>query len=727
MIKIKLIILILICTITDNVFSQSISSLVEMPVTETHFGKKIEDSYRYLENTTDTLSQKWFQQNSLKTRKILNNISGRKEIVDKLIEIEKRKSFSVTSLKITADNCFFYLKKTDQDKTKKLYYKIAEKGEEILLFDPINYKKELGNDYSISYFKPSWDGKRVALSFSKSGEEIAEMAFLNVDTKTLLPEIITHCWPAELGGVNWLPDNSGITYLNIPIVDNKNANYILNTESVIYKLGDDTTIHKVIFSKINNPEINIEPADFPEIGEFNIKDKYILAKLNGAATHFDYYYAKMEELDSKKINWKPLFKKEQGFSSPIVVNDDIYCLSSKNSPNYRIVKTKIENPDFENPEIIVNDNKIETIDSYEIIKEGLVYSITKNGVEAKIYFVDNNKIIKPINLPIKAGTIIIRSKNKFSNDLWIYASGWLNPLNRYRYDIVNNQFQQDNISPVVSYPEFDDFTVEEIEIPSHDGVLVPVSLIYKKGLKKNKMNNVFINGYGAYGISMKSFFQPIFLSWILNDGVYVVPHVRGGGEKGEDWYKNGYKNTKSNTWKDLIATAEYLIKEKITCNNKITIYGGSAGGVLVGRAITERPDLFKVMLCDNGFLNILRIDVAPNGPNNMKEFGNPAIKEDFSALYEMDAYHHIKKGVNYPACLISTGMNDARVAPWMSGKFVAKLKASTTSNNPVLFAVDYNAGHGMDSSNLQLYNDFADQFAFAFWQMGHPKFKLIKK
>jgi prolyl oligopeptidase len=726
MIKKEILLIVLLFGTITKIFSQD-NLLPEKSTSTEYFGKTISDPYSYIENREDTISQKWFKQNSLNTRGILDDITGRKEIVDKLVEIEKRKSFSATSLKITSDNHYFYLKKTKQDKIAKLYFKTSETSQEILLFDPKQYKIESGNTYSISYYKPSWDNSMVAISFSKNGEEISEIAFLNIETKTLLPEIITNCWPAELGGINWLKDNSGIIYLNIPVTDNNNENYILNTESVIYKLGDHPSFHKVIFSKNNNPEISIDPADFPEICEFNIQDKFILSRLNGASSNVDFFYADIQELENKKINWKPLFKKKEGFTSPIIVNEDVYCLSSKNSPTYKIIKTKITAPDFDHAETIVNENKNEIIDGYEIIKEGLIYSTTKNGIEAKLYFVNNDKNIKPLNLPIKAGTILIRPKNKYSSDLWIHAGGWLNPLKRYRYDILNNTFKDDHISPVPSYPEFENFIVEEIEIPSHDGALLPLSIIYKKGLKKNKMNNVLIEAYGAYGESMNPSFQPIFLSWVLNDGVFVVSHVRGGGEKGEEWYKSGYKQTKPNTWKDLISTAEYLIKEKITNNKKIAVYSGSAGGILVGRAITERPDLFKVMLCDNGFLNSLRIDVAPNGPNNMKEFGNPKIQEEFNALYEMDAYHHIKKGINYPACLISTGMNDARVAPWMSGKFVAKLRASTTSNNPILFAIDYNAGHGLDSSNLQLYNDFADSFAFAFWQLGHSKFKLIKK
>jgi prolyl oligopeptidase len=724
MMKTKLILLILICIFTNTVFAQNIT-LTEKSFTKNYFGKIVDDSYRYIENRNDTLVQKWFKQNSLQTRTTLDQISGRKKIVEKLLEFEKRKSFSVTLLNITDDNYSFYLKKLDKDKTGKLYYKTEDKVDEILLYDPSEYKKASGNKYIINYIKPSLDSKTVALGLSKNGEEIAEIVFFNVITKTILPEVITHCWPAELAGLNWLPDNSGIIYIHIPVIDTKDKNYILNTESVVYKLGDNPLNHKTIFSRQNNPEISIDVADFPVVYDFDPKDKYVTASLSGATTFENFYFTKKEELNSPKINWKSLFTKNDGIKTPTILNDDLYCLSSKNASNFKIIKTKIINPDFQNAEVIVANDKMETIDDYVITKDGLFYTTTKNGVEARLYFVDNNKIIKPINLPFQAGALSIVTKNKFSTELWVTIKGWLSSSRRYKYDVAKNEFIEADLVPIIKYPEFKDFLVEEIEIPSHDGVMVPVSLIYKKGLKKNKMNNVLIDAYGSYGVSMSPQFRPVYLSWVLNDGVYVVPHVRGGGEKGDDWHKGGYKSNKSNTWKDLIATAEYLIKEKITTNKRIAISSGSAGGILVGRAITERPDLFKVMLCENGYLNTLRINDAPNGPNNMKELGNPDIEEEFSLLYETDAYHHIKKGIQYPACLISTGMNDARVPPYMSGKFVAKLKASTTSNNPVLFAVDYNAGHGMDSSSLQLYNDYADGFAFAFWQMGHPKFKLI--
>jgi prolyl oligopeptidase len=725
MIKTRKFPFLIVFIIVNYSFSQNIT-LPEKAFSETFFGTTIHDPYRYMENSKDTLVQQWFKQNSLKTRNVLDHISGRDELMQKFKEFGKRRSYSILQYNITDDNQVFYIKKTDDDKRYKLYCKANPQGTETLLYDPLEYKKESGSEYSISYIKPSWNSKYIAISFSKKGAEIAEVAFLDVTTKKLLPEIITNCWPAELGGINWLPNDSGIVYIHLPVVDTKDKNYILNGESVIYKLGENPLKRKVVFSKNNNPTLNINSADFPIISSYDLKDQYILGYLGSVSQYNDVFYASIQELENDIINWQPLYKKEDGFKSPIVLNDEVYCLSTKSATNFSIIKTSIIKSDFKNPTVVVAENKKEAIDDYVITADGLYYTTTQNGVIAKLYSAQNGNV-KSIPLPIKAGKIVLFSKNKTSSDVWLTLNGWLNPNTRYKYDAKQNKFTEDNLSPVPSYPEFKDFVVEEIEVTSHDGALVPVTLIYNKELKKNKNNSIFMTGYGAYGISIKPNFQTIFLSWVLNGGVFVSAHVRGGGEKGEDWHKAGFKSTKSNTWKDLIAIAEYLIKEKITSKSKIAISGASAGGILVSRAVTERPDLFKVMICDSGDLNSSRIKDAPNGPNNMKEFGNPDIEAEFNGLLEMDSYQHIKRGVKYPACLLSVGMNDARVAPWISGKFTAKLTAANTSNNPILLAVDYDSGHGTGKSNLTIYNDFADRMAFAFWQMGHPKFKLTKK
>ena len=206
----------------------------------------------------------------------------------------------------------------------------------------------------------------------------------------------------------------------------------------------------------------------------------------------------------------------------------------------------------------------------------------------------------------------------------------------------------------------------------------------------------------------------------------AIAHVRGGGEKGNSWYEGGKKITKPNTWKDMISCTEYMIEKKYTSEKKTVVQGSSAGGIMVGRSITERPDLFAVAIARVGSLNTLRSEDAPNGDNNVKEFGSYKNPEECLALLEMDSYTKIREGVNYPATIITAGLNDPRIVAWSPGKFAARLQERNTSNNPVLFYVQTNRGHGIGAGKWDSLKEVANLYAFAYWQVGHDKF-FIKK
>ncbi|UZT97508.1 prolyl oligopeptidase family serine peptidase [Chryseobacterium fluminis] len=267
-------------------------------------------------------------------------------------------------------------------------------------------------------------------------------------------------------------------------------------------------------------------------------------------------------------------------------------------------------------------------------------------------------------------------------------------------------------------------TVDEISIKARDGEEIPVSLIYNKNLRKDGKNMLLIDSYGSYGISYTPFFAKMYLLWINQGGMVAVSHVRGGGEKGEQWRLGGYKETKPNTWRDLIDCTEYLIREKYTSKDKVAIWGASAGGITVGRAMTERPDLFKAVIAEVGVMNPLRDETTPNG--QPKEFGSVKDPKEFKALLEMDSYHHIKKGVKYPATFISGGINDQRVTVWEPVKFAAKLMANNASHNPTLLKIDFEGGHGGNIPPTQRYANLGDMFAFALWQLGHPDYQPKK-
>jgi len=242
----------------------------------------------------------------------------------------------------------------------------------------------------------------------------------------------------------------------------------------------------------------------------------------------------------------------------------------------------------------------------------------------------------------------------------------------------------------------------------------------------NGENPAVLYSYGSYGISTSPFFSPITLAYTMYNGVLVVPHVRGGGELGDAWHKAGQKLNKPNTWKDAIAAAEYLIDKKYTSAEKLSIMGGSAGGIFVGRSVTDRPDLFVAGAPIVGCMNTVRGEFTPNGPVNTPEFGTVKDPDEFKGLLAMDSYHHLKSGTDYPAMLITAGMNDPRVIAWQPSKFAAKMQHDNKGSSPILFLTNFEGGHGGRTTLTQTLDDFSNIFSFFYWQSGHEDFKLKK-
>jgi prolyl oligopeptidase len=262
-------------------------------------------------------------------------------------------------------------------------------------------------------------------------------------------------------------------------------------------------------------------------------------------------------------------------------------------------------------------------------------------------------------------------------------------------------------------------------VKSYDGTLVPLSLVHRRGLALEGHHPTLLMGYGAYGISID---PPIPLlapqAWLERGGVLAVAHVRGGGECGEDWHRAGMKLTKPNTWRDFLACAEYLIDRKYTSPQYLGGLGASAGGITIGRAITERPELFAAAISLVGCSNPLRGELSPTGPANIPEFGTATTQTGFEDLYRMDSYHQVRDGVSYPAVVLTTGANDPRVPVWEAGKMAARLRAATAAGKPVLLRVEYEGGHAsIGSTKTQRHEEAADIMSFLLWQFGAPGFQ----
>jgi len=261
-----------------------------------------------------------------------------------------------------------------------------------------------------------------------------------------------------------------------------------------------------------------------------------------------------------------------------------------------------------------------------------------------------------------------------------------------------------------------------VRFRSHDGVEVPLSVIARKDAKLDGTNPTILYGYGAYGSTEDPFFNPRIYAWIQRGGVFAFAHVRGGGAFGEDWHLAGRKATKPNTWKDAIAAGEWLVANRYTSPQRLGIYGGSAGGIFVGRAITERPDLFAAAAPVVGTFDTPRMEASANGAANVPEFGTMANEDEARALIAMSTYHAIRDGTPYPGILLVHGVNDIRVDVWQTLKAGARFQAASTSGRPVLMRLEYDSGHGQGSTRAQAQKRAADIWSFMLWQFGVPEF-----
>ncbi|WP_298510632.1 prolyl oligopeptidase family serine peptidase [uncultured Kordia sp.] len=697
----------------------SIPHIDEKKVVDVYFGKEIEDPFRHLENLKDSSVISWLKLQKEYSDSFIDKISNHSKIIKKQQEFESKNGYKISSLKITSNGSYFYLKKLPNDKVAKLYFKKNKDEKEELIYDPNEYKKNEKEQYLINHISPNWSETKIAISLTKNDEEVSDMIILDLDTKKIHDTIISKTWAAASLGMSWLPDDSGFIFSRLPSEDGKAKETFQNTSYVLYDMKSDTITD--IFSKVINPKLGIEKDDFPIIFLQNQNDKYIFGAIVGVSQYFDVYYKEVKDIKNVKAKWIPLFKKEDKVKRFTIVDDNLIYLSAKEASNFKIYKANITNNNISESEVLVNEKNNATIRDFAVTNSGLFYTVVKNGVESKLYHYESKSEIK---LPISAASISLISNGHSYNDLWVSVSGWNSDYKRYSYNFDENTFLIENLLKDDSLQIDNDLIVEELEVLSHDGKLIPLSLVYKKGLKKNGQNRVLMRGYGAYGYVMRPKYSNQVKLWTDEGGIYVVAHVRGGGEKGDSWYKDGFKTTKPNTWRDLISCTEYLIKNNYTSNKHVAIWGNSAGGIMIGRAITERPDLFAAAIVRVGVLNALRSENMMGGGTNSKEYGTVKDSIEFKALLQMDAYHNIIKGESYPAMFLTAGMNDTRVAAWQPAKFAAKIQKANTSKNPILLSVDFESGHGFDASAEKKQKELADIISFALWQTGHPNYQI---
>jgi prolyl oligopeptidase len=705
-------------------FSEGMAQYVYPPTktvdsSDTYFGVTYRDPYRWLEYMKEPQVETWFKQQAAYTDSILKNLNARDELIAEWKQVDKQ--FPIFYSNLAYENGrLFYRKTITGESFAKLYYRDGMNGKEQLLFDPTTYVP--GKKLSLEGFTPSPDGKKVGLVYSEEGAEIGTLKVMLVDTKQFLADSIR----PSIGIRSWTFDSEAFFYTSLRSGDRRDAVSGLNAKAKLHILGKDVSDDADFFSKTSYPELDIDPKMFPFVSLYKDSKDYIFVGLGSTQRELTQYYATVGQLSSKRILWNLLCKASDKLVNLEFIKDDVYAISLSNAPNYKVVATSLAHPDWANAITVAPEKSDWTVKGFIHTKDYLliVYSDGINYHLSKYNL--NSKITSDVKLPY-SGTISIDCINTNTNICNLVITSWLKPYTSFDYDATTDAFSPSSFNKPFVYPSaYSELQVEEVEVTGHDGAMIPLTIIYSKGIRKDGSSVCLLEGYGAYGTSLRPNFDYFKNSLAARGVVIAIAHVRGGGERGEPWHKAGFKTTKPNTWKDFISCAEYLIAKGYTSAQKLAGIGTSAGGILISRAITERPDLFAGAICNVGAANTMRSEFTANGPGNIPEFGTVKDSVECKALYEMDGVQHVVKGTKYPAVICVGGWNDARVPAWEPGKFAAALQNASSSGKPVIMKVNYDNGHFTEDRNVTMAN-FANQYAFVLWQCGHPDFQPKKR
>jgi prolyl oligopeptidase len=680
-------------------------------VTDTYFGQKLVDPYRWMEDSKNQDFVAWMKAQADYTRSHLDRLPMRADLLKRLEEL------SDTGVRVSgvqrAGNYYFYYRLAPGENDRRLYVREGVKGAERLLIDP-DKVSEPGKRYSIDSYNPSFDGKYVSYTISVGGSENGEMRVIETATGKDMGERIDR---ARFGAGAWLPDNHSFLYNRLQkLADGAPATDLYQKSRVfLHTLGTSADNDVAVFGYEVNPAIKMEPTPLP-FAYVPIGSKYVIALVNsGVSPNSEYYFTTVDKLTQTPIPWRKFVSLDDEVANLDLHGDDAYLLTYKNTPRYKVVHVNLAQPDLAKANTIFPASDA-VVTAAGAAKDAL-YVQTLDGGVGKLWRVDyKGGAPQLIKLPYE-GTANIGWTDSQTDGLLFGLTSWTKSAAYFAYNPVTQKATDTTLIPPIPI-DMSSIDAVSVKAKSYDGTMVPLVILSKRGLKRDGTNPTLMVGYGAYGIvNTEPFFASGYLPWLERGGILAFAGVRGGGEYGEEWHLAGKMKTKPNTWKDFIACAEYLINEKYTSAAHLSGEGGSAGGILIGNSIAERPDLFGAAVDAVGVNDAVRAETTSNGVPNIPEFGSTKTEEGFKALLEMDAYLKIKDGVKYPAVLLVTGINDPRVEPWMSAKMAARLQSATNSGKPILLRVDYDAGHGFGSTKRQRNEQNADIYAFLFDQL----------
>jgi prolyl oligopeptidase len=679
------------------------------PVTDTYFGTNVVDPYRWMENLKSPEVQNWMKAQNDYTRAYLGKLPEREALIKRVGELDNA-AIRVGGVQLCGGR-YFYMKLTPKDQTPKLYVRDGLKGEERLLADPqvlgesseltaqvksVNAKDEKlpPKRYTISEYYPTEDGKLVAVEIAAGGSEEGVLRVLDASNAKPLPDWIDRIWGAS---VSWDNTDTFFYYTRLQKLGPKDSplNKELDEAAYLHHLGENPEKDVAILGRKVTAALGMIPTDSAYVS-LTPGSPYALGLVShGVKNELTIAISSADAAAKGAPVWTKFVDVDDDITGGTIMGHEMWLISHKDAPKFKVIHIDLDHPDISKADLVYQSPDL-VVKGVSTAKDGIYIEAAQGGISHILRIPYGKTDAVELPLPF-AGSIEGFYSDNNDDGVLMRLAGWTEAPQWYAYDPTANTVTNTGLEP--------------LNPTDFSGTMVPLSIIYKKDLKMDGQNPCLMEGYGSYGISLDPNFDATRLALLEKGIVIAYAHVRGGGENGEDWHLAGQKLTKQNTIGDFIACAEYLIKQGYTSSGKLALRGTSAGGITIGGALTQRPDLFALAIVNVGVENALRSEAGPNGAVNTPEFGSVKDPDGFKALLAMDAYQHVKDGTAYPTVLLITGANDPRVDPWQLFKMAARLQAATSSKNPVLLRIDYDAGHGIGSTKTQRDLITADQAA----------------
>ncbi|MCP4706379.1 MAG: S9 family peptidase [candidate division Zixibacteria bacterium] len=676
-----------------------------IPVTDIYHGVEVVDNYRWLEDAASSDVKVWNKAQNNYARQNLDNIPVREDIKKRLQDLYYADaSPEYHSFQYHQDQLFALKKQPPKDQPLLIVMNSPNNPEsEKVILDPTQIDST--GESAIDFFVISPTAKYAAVSISEGGTEDGDLYIYEVATGNKLEDFVPRVnGPTAGGDIAWVADETGFYYTHYPRPGERPDEDKRFYQQVYYhKLGTPTEDDKYDIG-----------ADFPKIAEIQFETsgdyKYVVAVVaDGDGGEFLLYFL------TPNGKWFQIAEQKDKISAcKFGPNNSLYLFSTKDASRGKIIRLRAGETKLSKAKTIIPESEVVIYDF--LPTDNKIYTRDLVGGPYQMREFDKSgKFIKllPI-LPISSAKDMV----SLGGDKILYRNySYLEPSACYLYDPLKKAPQKTSLF-VKSTADFSDVEVVREITKSKDGTEIPMSVLRRKGTKLDGKNPTILYGYGGYGLSRTPSYDRTISLWLDNGGVFVIANIRGGGEFGEDWHKAGYLTNKQNVFDDFAACAQYLIKVGYTNSSKLAIKGGSNGGLLVGATMTQHPDLFKAVVCHKGVLDMLRVELDPNGEFNITEFGTVTNPDHFKALYAYSPYHNVIDGIDYPDILLTADENDGRVSSLNSKKMAARLQAATDMKGYILLRLSTGYGHGHGSSLSAEIEMETDTYAFLFDRLG---------